>query len=258
MTIRTQLQPLLSGNELIEYLEAQGITEVPLLQSGAGNDKGSIPIAAVETEGAVLFADIAGYSRKAVDLPPAACAILTNHFFSWFQGVVINRYRGIIDKFIGDAIMAVFIKGHSSSAPFETALRCAKGIYETDVWGFRPHIGVAYGPIALAIVGSKFVLSASAMGHTVNVAARCASSVPENAQIRAAITDASAVQTVFGGPDNAWIATQPFVAKDLKNVGDVTLIDLEHTLLRTIPFDAVDVAVSVRLDAIKKGWIKTT
>ena len=84
--------------------------------------------------GAVLFADLPGYSTFAENFSPEECAYMTNHFFSWINATAIQLNGGIIDKFIGDEIMIIFSPEFHNSDPLESAIKTAKGILESDTF----------------------------------------------------------------------------------------------------------------------------
>ena len=55
----------------------------------------------------VLFADIVGFTTMSEKMSPAAVALLLNDYLSRMTDVIF-KYEGTLDKYIGDAIMAVF------------------------------------------------------------------------------------------------------------------------------------------------------
>src|SRR6266545_3820804 len=60
-----------------------------------------------EREVTVLFADIVGFTRMSETMSPAAVALVLNDYLSRMTDVIF-KYEGTLDKYIGDAIMAVF------------------------------------------------------------------------------------------------------------------------------------------------------
>ncbi len=131
---------------------------------------------------AVLFVDIRGFTAMTEDLEPAAALELLNEYRRRVTAPVI-RNGGTIDKFIGDAVMAVFgvPRPHASDAP--NALRC--GIEMLDnvaAWNEerRRHgkppvevgVGAHYGQAIVGVVGEGERLEYTVIGDTVNLAQR--------------------------------------------------------------------------------------
>jgi adenylate cyclase len=60
-----------------------------------------------EREVTVLFVDLRSFTRLSESLPPREVLSLLNRYFDRMSGIV-EIYHGIVDKYIGDAIMAIF------------------------------------------------------------------------------------------------------------------------------------------------------
>ncbi|MFO1087719.1 MAG: adenylate/guanylate cyclase domain-containing protein [Reyranellaceae bacterium] len=131
---------------------------------------------------AVLFVDIVGFTRMAEAMAPEAVVAMLREFHERMAGQIF-ACGGTVEKYIGDAIFAVF--GLPSASPHDAlnALRCAAVMLnELDAWnaarkekGEPPlafGIGLNYGPAVLGDVGSEHSLSFTVIGDTVNVASR--------------------------------------------------------------------------------------
>lgn len=121
----------------------------------------------------VLFVDIKDFTRLSEELGPVGSATLLNEYFDIITEVVFG-YKGSIDKFIGDAAMAIF------GAPFhdvkcsETAVRAAidiqKRLRELNKYEIR--VGINTGPAVIGNLGSTKRTEYTAIGDTVNIASR--------------------------------------------------------------------------------------
>jgi adenylate cyclase len=131
---------------------------------------------------AVLFVDIVGFTRMAELMPPEAVVTMLRQFHDRMT-TEIFACGGTVEKYIGDAIFAVF--GLPSAGPDDAAnaLRCADGMLtalarwngERGQAGEPPvaiGIGLNYGPAVVGDVGSEHSLSFTVIGDTVNTASR--------------------------------------------------------------------------------------
>lgn len=131
----------------------------------------------------VLFAHIRGFASLAEARQPEAVVALLNRYFDVMEDVIVSR-RGIIDKYISDAIMAVFAPLEDAAAPevraAGTALamkrelaalnreRVADGNFQIEIG-----IGIATGEMISGYIGSEDGRqSLTVIGDTVNLAAR--------------------------------------------------------------------------------------
>jgi adenylate cyclase len=136
----------------------------------------------------IFFSDMKGFTDISEGLTPAALVNLINHYLTAMSESV-RRNGGIIDKYIGDALMAFW--GPPFCAAHEQArLACAVGLEQLgllpsvraalpDVLGVRrnlPHIdiriGIATGDVIVGNIGSPMAMSYTVMGDTVNLASR--------------------------------------------------------------------------------------
>jgi class 3 adenylate cyclase/tetratricopeptide (TPR) repeat protein len=127
---------------------------------------------------AILFADLAGYTRMSSGLDAEEVHRILSRYFELADGA-IERAGGTIDKHVGDAVMAVFGAPVAHGNDIERALRAALEIHAgmamlaADVG--RPlaaHIGVASGEVVAAATGSDAHREYTVTGDAVNLAAR--------------------------------------------------------------------------------------
>jgi adenylate cyclase len=141
------------------------------------------PLGAVRRQDvAVLFADIVGFTRMAERMTPEAVVTLLRQFHERMTAQIF-ACGGSVEKYIGDAIFAVFGVPEPSGEDAANALRCAERmITALDVWnGEREQqgetplafgIGLNCGPAVIGDVGSEQSLSFTIIGDTVNTASR--------------------------------------------------------------------------------------
>lgn len=139
----------------------------------------SFPVKGREIEATVLFSDIAGFSKRTLELAPPEALIFVNHFFAWITAEALRSSNGIVDKYIGDEMMIAFSKEFGSEDPFEEAVRAARWMGENDAFSFCPHIGIASGRVIVGYVGTAMKYNCSVFGAPVALAARCAGVTPE-------------------------------------------------------------------------------
>ncbi len=141
------------------------------------------PLGAVrrETVG-ILFADIVGFTQMAEAMPPETVLSLLREFHARMTAQIF-ACGGTVDKYIGDAIVAVFGVPTASSNDAANALACAEKMLEAlERWNddrerasadrVAMGIGINYGPAVLGDVGSEYSMSFTVIGDTVNTAAR--------------------------------------------------------------------------------------
>ena len=127
---------------------------------------------------AILFADLAGYTRMSSGLDAEDVhGILTRYFE--LADRAIERAGGTIDKHVGDAVMGVFGAPVAHGNDIERALRAALDIHAGMAAiaasvgrALAAHIGVASGEVVAAATGSDAHRAYTVTGDAVNLAAR--------------------------------------------------------------------------------------
>ena len=135
--------------------------------------------ASEQIEASVMFIDVGGFTTMSEQAPPDMVVKLLNTYFDTMVQEIIAQ-GGYVDKFIGDAIMAVFRGEHHLDRAIETALSIREAIgklpEEEDSEHYRPKvsIGVNSGEMVSGNIGSASLkrLDYTVIGDTVNVAAR--------------------------------------------------------------------------------------
>ena len=128
----------------------------------------------------VLFCDIRGFSRMSEDLSKEDLSLLLNaDFFSPLDDIVCDC-GGMLDKHIGDSIMAVFgVFGDEDTAAQKAFLcgermieRISTGIEKKTTQSLGIGIGIATGEVMAGMFGSSRKREYTVFGPAVNVAAR--------------------------------------------------------------------------------------
>jgi class 3 adenylate cyclase len=146
-------------------------------------DQGEDAVVSRRTDLTVMFTDIVSFTPQAEHLPEDETAALLNHHFA-LLGACIEREGGIIDKYIGDSVMALWgpLAGTPpdyAAAAIRAALDIAKVIGEDNqirrARGEAPirlRIGLHSGPAVVGNIGAPGRVNFTVVGDTVNVAQR--------------------------------------------------------------------------------------
>ena len=120
----------------------------------------------------ILFADIRGFTHFAEKNKSEEVLRKLNSLLSQIEPIIL-KHGGFIDKYIGDAIMALFPRDPLG------ALRAAwemnekvRSLNESGATTFKMGIGVHKGPAILGSIGSQKRIDMTVIGDTVNTAAR--------------------------------------------------------------------------------------
>ncbi len=148
----------------------------------------ALPRAAERRRMTIFFSDLEGFTKLCEQLTPDLAVKFLNRYFNLMSGP-IQEAQGIIDKYIGDSIMALWgppftgEEGHALLA-CRTALAQQQKMHEfrrevPDLIGMRRgaptvhmRIGIATGEVTFGNVGSDTLKGFTAIGDSVNLAAR--------------------------------------------------------------------------------------
>ncbi len=188
---------------------------------GCGASVASSPVV-VEPEGerkqvTVLFADLVGFTAMSESLDPETVGEIMGGCFGRLTREV-ERHAGKVNAFTGDGIMALFGAPIASEGHAVSAVHAALGIQEAmqeydamvrERWGvpLRMRIGLNTGLVIAGQIGDALRTDYTALGDTVNVAARLEAAAPSGA-IWAGETTYRAAASVF-----TWRAVAPVVVK---------------------------------------------
>ena len=126
----------------------------------------------------MLFTDVRGFTNLSEQLEPEEVTELMNKTLT-IQANAVKKYGGMVDKYIGDAMMAIFnapidLDMHEDRAIL-TAIEIKEKMQEANL-GIEIGIGINSGIVMLGNCGSEDRFDYTAIGSDVNLAARCESS----------------------------------------------------------------------------------
>lgn len=128
----------------------------------------------VERTVAVVFVDVIGSTRLAAENPPTEVVEILNRFFAIIVAEV-ERQRGLVNKFEGDAVLAIFGAPIALDDSAGAALGAAREIsarLAVEVPEISAGIGVGYGPVVAGNVGAIERFEYTVIGDPVNESAR--------------------------------------------------------------------------------------
>ena len=148
-----------------DFLALLGVSDFAELKAGVG----------IEKHLTMLFTDIRNFTTLSERLGPEATFRFVNGCFSRFEPV-IRAHGGFIDKFIGDAVMAIFPGDAENAVRAAADLQKEVANYNAAKAGAKAPlaigIGLHRGPVMIGTVGDADRMEVTAIGDTVNVSAR--------------------------------------------------------------------------------------
>jgi len=186
-----------------------------------------------ELEATILFSDIRGFSSLAERLPPREVAeVVGRHLAAMVE--VVTSHGGVLDKFAGDAVMAVFGAPRPAADHAQRALGCAAAMQRRQVAlndaaehaglpAFQIGIGINTGTVIAGTLGGPGRLDYTVLGDAVNIAQRLQSEAVGGEILAAAAT------VLQAGPDRA----EPVGLRQLK--GRQELVEVYRILWAAIP-----------------------
>jgi adenylate cyclase len=155
-----------------------------------------------EIECTLLFADIRGSTQLAETLSATEFRQLLDRFYRTAAEVLIE-HEAIVDKFVGDEVVAIFVPAlagevHASQA-IDAGLELLRATgHETDAPWAPIGIGINTGEAFVGVVGTADHVEFTALGDNVNVTARLASAAAGGEIL---VTDAAARAAGLGPAD---------------------------------------------------------
>jgi class 3 adenylate cyclase len=142
---------------------------------------GGLQLGGEVREVAVLFCDIRGFTALTENMEPQEVIEMLNHHMTSLTKI-IHAHGGVVDKFVGDLVMALFGVPVSYGDDSRQAVRCALAMMaerahlnRTSTPSFEMGIGLASGPVVAGCMGSDTRLNYTVLGERVNLASRLCS-----------------------------------------------------------------------------------
>lgn len=130
----------------------------------------------------VLFSDIRGFTSMSENMPADEVSEILNEYFAQMEPI-IRKYNGVINKFIGDAIMVIFGEPIQDINHPKNAVKCAyemlkKVNYLREKWleqgrpRFEIGVGINTGEVFIGNIGTENRMEYTVIGDSVNLASR--------------------------------------------------------------------------------------
>lgn len=182
--LATAVNHMAEGLQRREYVEKtfSRYIDPKVAERILSGDQNEVNIAGQRLTATILFADIRGFTRLSEQMPPEEVIQVLNTYFGKMVATV-RAHGGVIDKFIGDAMLCVWGVPRAVSHGTELAVQCAwqmqkemellnqeflkRGIPQIGVG-----IGVHHGVVVAGTLGSNDRMEYTVIGDVVNTAQR--------------------------------------------------------------------------------------
>jgi adenylate cyclase len=156
--------------------------------------RGEIKPGGLPKHATIFFSDIRGFTEKSENFTKAFGSDASNHIVFWLNeylsGMVecVEKTGGVVDKFIGDAVMAHWGTATTAGTPREDAFNCVKAAMmmrmalkkmnknrKQENWGNPPiriGCGINTGTVTAGQIGSELRMEYTVIGDPVNLASR--------------------------------------------------------------------------------------
>ena len=152
--------------------------------------KKNIELGGEERNATVLFCDIRGFTKLVENVQPKLLITNLNDFFTEICKI-IDEQKGVVDKFVGDEVMALYgvpvPLDNDAKRAVISAVKMMQGLTTTNIHRaskklppLQVGIGIHSGLVVAGNVGSENRLSYTVLGANVNLAARlCGAAAPD-------------------------------------------------------------------------------
>jgi adenylate cyclase len=150
---------------------------------------GKVALGGESLEVTILFTDIRSFTTISEKMHPQRLVALLNEYFTEMVGIVMQE-EGVVDKYIGDAIMAVFgapvPKKEDPANAVRAAVRMRRALVELNgrlkargLPSLHTGIGIHTGEVVAGNIGSEKRMEYTVIGDAVNLASRLETSTKE-------------------------------------------------------------------------------
>jgi adenylate cyclase len=147
-------------------------------------EEGNLEI--VDTEVTALFADISRFTQLSSTMEPRQVIEMLNDYFRVMVEEIVFPYEGTLEKYIGDALLAVWGAPYRGDDDAYRAVQSAIAMQQAvcrlnEQWAHKRdlqiqiHIGLNTGKVAAGNIGSQKLIQYATIGDTINVASRICS-----------------------------------------------------------------------------------
>lgn len=137
----------------------------------------------IDTEVTALFADISGFTKLSSKMKPRQIIEMLNEYFKVMVEDIVFPLEGTLEKYIGDALLAVWgapyqqpddaNRAIQAAIAMQKAVRCLNAEWrERRNLQIQIHIGINTGPVAAGNIGSEKLIQYATIGDTTNVTSR--------------------------------------------------------------------------------------
>jgi class 3 adenylate cyclase len=151
---------------------------------------GEIALSGETRQATVLFCDIRSFTTLSEELSPTDVVAMLNEYFNVMVEIIF-RYDGFLNKFIGDALMAVYNVPLDQSEPelraVKTAIEMMQALHTLNAerqkrgaFAINIGIGINTGPVVAGNIGHQQRLEYTVIGDTVNLAQRLEAQTKES------------------------------------------------------------------------------
>ncbi|MBR1754453.1 adenylate/guanylate cyclase domain-containing protein [bacterium] len=182
MTVAYSYRFILEGRNKEKIKNAMGKYISTDVMENVVKNIDDVKLGGKRAEVTILFADIRGFTSMSEKISAEEVSMILNEYFSAVEPI-ITKYNGVINKFIGDAVMAIFGEPIQDKNHVSNAVKCANEMLKEvaklrEKWidegkpKIEIGIGINTGEAFVGNIGSEKRLEYTVIGDVVNLASR--------------------------------------------------------------------------------------
>lgn len=194
IALANQAAIAIENTELNKKIEADAVMQAklerffPKTVSKKLREEGNLEV--IDTEITALFSDISGFTELCSEMEPRQVIEMLNEYFPVVVEEIIFQYEGTLEKYIGDALLAVwgapYRQPDDAARAVQAAIAMQRAIHKLNKqWLQQRHleiqvqIGLNTGKVAAGNIGSPKLVQYATIGDTTNVSSRiCSAAQP--------------------------------------------------------------------------------